>query len=200
MRRIHREATRPLASSMVIIGEDKFIHFSGVAGGRACTVVIRGATQQILDEAERSLHDALCVLQQTLKEPKIIYGGGSGEMLMARAVQELADKVAGKESIAIEALANALRQLPTIIADNAGYDSADLIARLRALHSEGKKNMGLDMDKGTVGDMGKLGIIESYRVKLQMFVSAVEAAEMLLRVDNIIRAAPRPRSEDNRPC
>ena len=77
----------------MIIGEDKFIHFSGVAGGRACTVVIRGATQQILDEADRSLHDALCVLQQTLKEPRIIYGGGSGEMLMARAVQELADKV-----------------------------------------------------------------------------------------------------------
>ena len=77
----------------VIIGEDKFIHFSGVAGGRACTVVIRGATQQILDEAERSLHDALCVLQQTLKEPKVIYGGGSGEMLMAKAVQDLSDKV-----------------------------------------------------------------------------------------------------------
>ena len=77
----------------VIIGEDKFIHFSGVAGGRACTVVIRGATQQILDEAERSLHDALCVLLQTLKEPKIIYGGGSGEMLMAKSVQELSDKV-----------------------------------------------------------------------------------------------------------
>ena len=74
------------------------------------------------------------------------------------------------------------------------------MARLRALHSEGKNNMGLDMEKGTVGDMAELGIVESYRVKLQMFVSAVEAAEMLLRVDNIIRAAPRPRSEDNRPC
>lgn len=64
-----------------------------MAGGRACTVVIRGATQQILDEAERSLHDALCVLQQTLKEPRIIYGGGCSEMLMAKAVQELSDKV-----------------------------------------------------------------------------------------------------------
>ena len=74
------------------------------------------------------------------------------------------------------------------------------MARLKALQSEGKNNMGLDMEKGTVGDMAELGIIESYRVKLQMFVSAVEAAEMLLRVDNIIRAAPRPRNEDNRPC
>ena len=84
--------------------------------------------------------------------------------------------------------------------DNGGYDSADLITNLRASHSEGKMNMGVDMTKGIVEDMGKLGIIESYRVKLQMLVSAVEAAEMLLRVDNIIRAAPRQRTEDNRPC
>ncbi|WP_411022979.1 TCP-1/cpn60 chaperonin family protein, partial [Salmonella sp. s51228] len=182
----------------VMIGEDTFIHFSGVARGQACTIVIRAATLQILDEAQRSLHDALCVLQQTLKDPRTIYGGGSGEMLMARAVQELAETVSGKENLAIEALAIALRKLPTIIADNAGYDSAELISQLRALHSQNKHNMGLNMQDGCVGDMEKLGVKESLRVKLKMLTSAVEAAEMLLRVDNIIKAAPRPRSKDDR--
>ena len=120
----------------VMIGDDKVLKFSGVPLGEACTIVIRGATQQILDEAERSLHDALCVLTQTVKDSRVIYGGGSGEMLMANAVSQLADSTPGKESFAIEAFAKALRQLPTIIADNGGYDSAQLISELRAYHSQ----------------------------------------------------------------
>ena len=87
------------------------IHFSGVALGEACSVVLRGATQQILDEAERSLHDALCVLSQTVKETKVVYGGGSSEMLMANAVNELANQTPGKEAMAMESFAHALRQV-----------------------------------------------------------------------------------------
>uniref|UniRef100_A0A3B4ATD2 Uncharacterized protein n=1 Tax=Periophthalmus magnuspinnatus TaxID=409849 RepID=A0A3B4ATD2_9GOBI len=172
----------------VMIGEDNLIHFSGVAM-EACTVVLRGATQQILDEAERSLHDALCVLAQTVKEPRIVFGGCS-EMLMAKVVTDLANKTAGKEAVAMESFAKALRMLPTIIADNAGYDSADLIAQLRAAHQENKNTFGLDMTAGTVGDMAELGITESFQVKRQVLLSAAEAAEMILRVDNIIKAAP----------
>lgn len=178
----------------VIIGEDKLLRFSGVALGEACTVVLRGATQQILDEAERSLHDALCVLTQTVKETRIVYGGGCSEMLMADAVQKLAMTTAGKEAEAIEAFARALRQLPTTIADNGGYDSTDLVSKLRALHAEGNQTAGLDMEKGVVGDMVELGITESYKVKLQVLMSASEAAEMILRVDDIIKSAPRQRS------
>lgn len=127
----------------VIIGEDKLIRFSGVALGEACSIVLRGATQQILDEADRSLHDALCVLTQTVKEPRIVYGGGCSEMLMAQAVSTLAQKTPGKESIAMESFANALRKLPTVIADNAGYDSSELISQLRAFHAAGNNLMGL---------------------------------------------------------
>ncbi|XP_065184466.1 T-complex protein 1 subunit beta-like [Sycon ciliatum] len=177
----------------VMIGEDKLMRFSGVALGEACTVVLRGATQQILDEAERSLHDALCVLSQTVKEPRTVFGGGCSEMLMANAVSQLASKTAGKESMAMESFAKALRQLPTIIADNAGYDSAELVSSLRAAHTEGKQTSGLDMELGEVGDMAQLGITESYLVKRQILLSAAEAAEMILRVDDIIRAAPRQR-------
>jgi T-complex protein 1 subunit beta len=180
----------------VIIGEDKLLKFSGVALGEACTIVLRGATQQILDEAERSLHDALCVLQQTVRETRTVFGGGCSEMLMANAVSELATKTPGKEAIAVESFAKALRQLPTVIADNAGYDSADLVSELRAVHTEGKITMGLDMELGCVGDMSALGITESFRVKQQVLVSASEAAEMILRVDNIIKAAPRQRMSD----
>ncbi|GFS10319.1 T-complex protein 1 subunit beta [Elysia marginata] len=182
----------------VMIGEDKLLKFSGVALGEACTVVLRGATQQILDEAERSLHDALCVLSQTVKETRTVYGGGCSEMLMADAVSKLAAKTPGKEAVAMEAFAKALRQLPTIIADNAGYDSADLIAQLRAAHTSGKHTTGLDMQQGRVGDVAQLGITESYQVKRQVLVSGHEAAEMILRVDNIIKAAPRPRQPDHR--
>ncbi|XP_073411609.1 T-complex protein 1 subunit beta [Dendrobates tinctorius] len=184
----------------VMIGEDKLIHFSGVAMGEACTIVLRGATQQILDEAERSLHDALCVLSQTVKDTRTVFGGGCSEMLMAHAVADLANRTPGKESVAMESFAKALQMLPTIIADNAGYDSADLVSQLRAAHSEGKKTYGLDMRNGIIGDMEQVGITESFQVKRQVLLSAAEAAEVILRVDNIIKAAPRKRVPDHHPC
>jgi hypothetical protein len=97
----------------------------------------------MVDEAERSLHDALSVLSQTVKETRIVLGGGCSEMLMSVAVEESAKKVSGKKAIAAEAFARALRQIPTILADNAGYDSSDLVARLRAAHYEGQTDAGL---------------------------------------------------------
>lgn len=181
----------------VMIGEDKLIRFQGVALGEACTVILRGATQQILDEAERSLHDALCVLNATVKETRVVYGAGCSEMLMANAIQDLAIKTPGKEAVAMEAFATALRQLPTVIADNAGFDSADLVAQLRAQHADGHKTMGLDMDAGVVADVAKLGITESFKVKSQVLISAAEAAEMILRVDDILKSAPRQRMPDH---
>ncbi|XP_065843229.1 T-complex protein 1 subunit beta-like [Oscarella lobularis] len=177
----------------IMIGEDRLIRFSGVALGEACTVVLRGATQQILDEAERSLHDALCVLSQTTRETRVICGGGCAEIAMANAVFALALKTPGKEAIAMEAFGRALCQLPTIIADNGGYDSADLVAQIRAAHNEGKSTCGLNMTDGSVGDVKALGVTESFLVKRQVLLSASEAAEMLLRVDDIVRNAPRPR-------
>lgn len=128
-----------------MIGEDTLLKFSGVPLGEACTVVIRGATQQILDEAERSLHDALCVLAATVRESRIVYGGGCSEMVMACAVMSAAAATPGKEAVAMESFARALQQLPTVIADNAGYDSAQLVSELRAAHNSGANTMGLGM-------------------------------------------------------
>ena len=117
-------------------------------------------------------------------------------MLMANAVRELAMKTEGKEAFAIEGFANALQQLPTIIADNGGYDSNEIMSQLRAKHALGESTKGLDMEKGCVGDVKELGITESYMVKRRVVNSAASAAEMILRVDNILSAAPRQRGGD----
>jgi T-complex protein 1 subunit beta len=180
----------------VIIGEDKLLRFSGVAAGEACTIVLRGSSMQLLEEAERSLHDALCVLSQTVRSPSTVLGAGCSEMLMAKAVDEMAAKTPGKKAVAVEAFARALRQLPIILADNAGYDSSELIARLRAAHYSGQTTIGLDMERGDLGDAYIMGITEPLKLKRQMLLSASEAAEMIIRVDNILRSAPRRREHE----
>lgn len=175
----------------VLIGEDVFTKFTGVAAGEACTIVLRGATEHVLDEAERSLHDALSVLSQTTRDTKTCLGGGCSEMIMSKAVEQIAANVVGKKSLAIESFARALRQLPTILADNAGFDSSELVTKLRSAIYNGMTTSGLDLNNGTVADMRELGIVESYKLKRAVVSSAAEAAEVLLRVDNIIRAKPR---------
>eukprot|EP00928_Gymnodinium_smaydae_P086710 TRINITY_DN71155_c0_g1_i1.p1 TRINITY_DN71155_c0_g1~~TRINITY_DN71155_c0_g1_i1.p1 ORF type:complete len:536 (-),score=165.85 TRINITY_DN71155_c0_g1_i1:270-1877(-) len=177
----------------IMIGEDKVIKFSGCKQGEACTIVLRGASQHILDEAERSLHDALAVMFQTVTETRVVHGGGSTEMAMSNAIMEKMKTVSGKESLAMESFAKALQQIPTILADNGGFDSADLVGQLRAAHARGVHTMGLEFMKGGVADMAELGIMESYRSKLSQLCSAAEAAEMIIRVDDIIRNAPRQR-------
>ena len=177
----------------IMIGEDKLIHFSGVAKAEACTIVLRGASSHLLDEAERSLHDALCVLSQTVKDSRVVLGGGCAEMVMSKATDELATRTAGKRSMAIEAFGRALRMIPTIICDNAGLDSAELLSGLRAGHAAPGGTAGIDILTGTVGDMRTCGIFESFKVKQQILLSATEASEMIIRVDDIIKCAPRQR-------
>lgn len=178
-----------------MIGEDKVLRFGGCKTGEACSIVLRGSSSHVLDEAERSLHDALAILIATVREPRTVYGGGCTECLMAAAVDRAVEETPGKKALAMEAYARALRQLPAIVADNAGYDSAELLTQLRAAHAAGKTTYGLDMYQGTIGDMKALGVRESFKSKLHALLSASEAAEMILRVDDIIKAAPRQREE-----
>eukprot|EP00656_Telonema_subtile_P019588 TRINITY_DN20817_c0_g1_i1.p1 TRINITY_DN20817_c0_g1~~TRINITY_DN20817_c0_g1_i1.p1 ORF type:complete len:538 (+),score=183.66 TRINITY_DN20817_c0_g1_i1:145-1758(+) len=177
----------------IMIGEDRVLRFSGVAKGAACTLVLRGANGSLLDEAERSIHDALCVLMTTVREHRSVYGGGACEIAMAQAVEKSAATVPGKASMAMKGFAVALRSIPLAVADNGGYDSAALITQLEAEHAQGRPQMGLDMITGQVGDMATLGIMEAFRSKEQSLLSAAEAAEMIVRVDNIVKAAPRQR-------
>jgi len=176
-----------------MIGEDKVIKFEGCQKNEACTIILRGSGAHILDEAERSLHDAICVLISAVKNHRVIFGGGNAEIRMSLAVQELANTTEGKEALAIEAFARALRQLPHIIADNAGYDSAEIVQNLRSAIANGEIESGLNMYTGAVDNMRELGVTECLRVKEQAVISATEAAEMILRVDNIVKCAPRQR-------
>lgn len=175
----------------VMIGEDKVIKFSGCKAGEACSIVLRGSGSHILDEAERSIHDALCVLTQTVKNSRVVLGGGNSEIQMALAIEDLAKKTKGKKALAIEAFAKALKALPTIIADNAGLDSAEIVQNLRSEIYNGDKNAGLNIVDGIVGNMVELGVTECLRVKEQSLLAAAEAAEMILRVDEIVKCAPR---------
>ena len=178
----------------MMIGDDLMIHFSGCSLGEACTIILRGASEHILDEAERSLHDALCVLSQTAADTRVIYGGGWAEVQMASSVDEAAARTPGKKSLAMAAFARALRQIPSIIADNAGLDFAEIVSQMRAaVSSDRSSTIGVDIITGGAGDMKERGIFESFKVKSAALMSATEAAEMILRVDDIIKAAPRQR-------
>ncbi|RHZ10580.1 hypothetical protein DYB37_008691 [Aphanomyces astaci] len=129
----------------------------------------------------------------SVRHTRTVMGGGCTEVLMAQAIDELAPGIPGKKSLAMEAFARALRQIPAIIADNGGYDSAELVTQLRAAHFGGHNHAGLNMTNGSIGDMEALGIRESYKSKMQVLLSAAEAAEMILRVDDIVKCAPRQR-------
>jgi len=180
----------------LIIGEDKVIKFSGCAKGEACSIVLRGASSHLLDEAERSLHDALCVIVETVNSHNVVYGGGHCEMRMAQEVDALSLTEKGKEPLTIEAFARALRQIPTILADNGGYDSAEIVSNLKNAIHGGNMSAGLDLYEGKVGDMKELGVYECLRVKEQALLSACEAAEMLIRVDEVVTCAPRQRDRE----
>lgn len=149
----------------IMIGEDKFIKFSGCKSNKSCTIVLRGSSKHILDEAERSFHDAICVLVNTVKNNKVIFGGGNSEMRMAAAVDKLAKTVKGKTAISIEAYARALRQLPVILADNGGFDSSELVQDLKVEIENGNLTMGLNLFDGNVDCMETMGVTESFRAK-----------------------------------
>jgi len=117
-------------------------------------------------------------------------------MKMASEVEQLAKEIKGKEQLAVEGFSRALRQLPTILSDNAGFDSAELVSNLRNAIHDGSVNAGLNLDDGIVGNMKELGIYECFKVKEQALISACEAAEMIIRVDEIISCAPRQRTRE----
>ena len=133
------------------------IKFSGCKRNEACTIVLRGSSQHILDEAERSLHDALCVLVQTVKNKKVIYGGGNTEIQMALEVEKLAKEEKGKEALAMLSYAKALRQLPIAIGENAGFDANSLVHDLEIELSKNQE-AGINIENGNIDSMEKLSI------------------------------------------
>ena len=168
------------------IGNDKMTFIEGCKNPLAVTILIRGGTERIVDEAERSLHDALCVVGDVVEEPKILAGGGAPEMEVAKVLKEYAESLPGREQLAVMQFAEALEVIPTTLAENAGLDPIDIISELRAHHEKGKVWAGVDVNVGKVGDMEKAGVFEPIVVKKQIIKSCSEAASLILKIDDVI--------------
>jgi thermosome len=168
------------------IGGDKMTFIEGCKNPHAVAILIRGGTQRIMDEAERSIHDALCVVRDVVKEPKIVAGGGAPEEEVARALRKYAETLPGKEQLAVIGYADAVEIIPTTLAENAGLDTIDILSELKVQHEKGKIWAGINVQSGKIEDMKKLGVLEPLSVKTQIVKSATEAATMILRIDDVI--------------
>jgi len=179
------------------IGDDKMTFIEGCKNPHSVAILIRGGTERFVDEAERSVHDALCVVRDVVQEPKILAGGGSPEMEIARALKGYAESMPGREQLAVQSFGEAIEIVPLTLGENAGLDPIDVLSELRARHEKGEKWAGVDVFAGKIRDMLKLGVYEPLAVKKQIIKSATEAAKMLLRIDDVIaagktRAPPMP--------
>ena len=168
------------------IGDNKMTFIEGCKSPLAVTILIRGGTERIVEEAERSLHDALCVVGDVIEEPKILAGGGAPEMELSKVLKDYAESLPGREQLAVMQFAEALEVIPTTLAENAGLDPIDIITELRAQHEKGKTWAGVDVDTGKVGDMEKAGVFEPIVVKKQIIKSCSEAATLILKIDDVI--------------
>ena len=171
----------------VRIGDDKLVYVREAKNPKAVTIMIRGGSEHVVDEAERSLHDALCVVRNALEDGKIVAGGGAPEAELSKRLKDYGRKVGGREQLAVTAFAEALEAIPVAIAQNAGLDPINVMVELRAKHGNVQnKWYGVNVYTGKAEDMWKLNVVEPLRVKKQVIRSAVEAVTMLLRVDDVI--------------
>jgi thermosome len=182
------------------VGEDKMVFVEGTKNPRAVSIVIRGGLERVVDEAERSFRDALCVVADVIKYPYITYGGGAFEIELASRIREFATKIGGKEQLAVEAFAKALEGIVVALVENAGLDPVDYLMKLRAAHKrdDGYK-YGVNVFTGDIANMEELGVIEPLAVKTNALKAGTEAATMILRIDDVIAAARSKEKESKKP-
>ncbi|MCL7387761.1 MAG: TCP-1/cpn60 chaperonin family protein [Thaumarchaeota archaeon] len=171
------------------VGEDKMVFIEGCENPKSITILIRGGTQRIVDEAERSLKDAINVVKDVIVEGKVVAGGGAPEIEVAMRLRDYANTLAGKEQLAVNKFAEALEIVPSQLAENAGMDPIETIVNLTSEHKKGNKWAGVDVFNAKIADMFKRDVIEPLLVKKQTIKSAVEAASMILKIDDIIAAS-----------
>jgi len=174
------------------VESDKWVFIEGCKNPRSVTVLIRGGSQRVVDEVDRSLHDALMVVKDVVEKPSIVAGGGSPEAYLSTELNEWSGSYDGREQLAMKQYAEALETIPLTIAENAGMDPIDTIIALRANQSSGKQTMGINAKEGKIGNMFSLDIVEPLAVKEQIIKSATEAACMILRIDDVIAVSGGP--------
>ena len=174
------------------VESDKWVFIEGCRNPQSVTLLIRGGSQRVVDEVDRSIHDALMVVKDVIEKPSIVGGGGAPEAYLATHLKEWADSFDGREQLAIKKYAEALEVIPLTIAENAGMDPIDTMVNLRAKQSQGRKWIGIDAKKNTIDDMFSQGIVEPLVVKEQIIKSATECACMILRIDDVIAISGGP--------
>jgi len=170
------------------VADDKMVFVEGCKNPKAVSILIRGSTELVVDEAERALHDALCVVRDVVEDGRVVAGGGAPEIEVARQLRDYAESLRGREQLAVLAFAEAVEIIPKTLAENAGLDPIDIMADLKARHEKEQTTAGVDGIAGKVTDMAKANVWEPLVVKRQAIKSASEAAQMLLRIDDVIAA------------
>jgi archaeal chaperonin len=179
------------------IGDDKMTFIEGCKNPKAVTILIRGGTERLNKEAERSIHDALCVIRDLILDPKVVAGGSAPELEMANTLKKYAQTFPGREQLAIRVFAEALESIAITLSENAGLDPIDILSELRSRHEKGETWAGIEVNSGKVQDMAKANVYEPLAVKRQIIKSATEAASMILKIDDVIasgksKAPPMP--------
>jgi len=167
--------------------EDELFYVEG-EDSHGVTLLLRGSTDHVADEIERSIEDALDVVATTVEDGRVLAGGGAIEVELAGRLRDFADGVEGREQLAVEAFADGVELVPRVLAENAGLDAIDTLVDLRAAHESGQETAGLDVTTGEVQDTYEAGVVEPAHSKEQALASASEAANLVLKIDDIISA------------
>ncbi|ABL77701.1 thermosome subunit alpha [Thermofilum pendens] len=179
------------------VADEKMVFVEGCPNPKSVTILVRGGADHVVDEAERAIHDALSVVRNVIREPKIVAGGGAVEIELAMRLRDFARTLPSREQLAVQKYAEALESIVGILAQNAGMEPIDVLAELKTRHAKGEKWAGVNAYTAKVEDMKKAGVLEPALVKKQVLKSATEAAVMILRIDDIIAAQP-PKSKEKK--
>jgi len=174
------------------VESDKWVFIEGCKHPQSVTLLIRGGTQRVIDEVDRSIHDSLMVVKDVIEKPEIVAGGGAPESFAAAQLKDWADNFDGREQLAIKKYAEALEVIPLTISENAGMDPIDTMATLRSKQNQGQKWTGIDAKNTKIADMMAINVVEPIAVKEQIIKSATEAACMILRIDDVIAVSGGP--------
>ena len=174
------------------VESDKCVFIEGCKHPQSVTLLIRGGTQRVIDEVDRSIHDSLMVVKDVIEKPEIVAGGGAPESFAAAQLKDWADNFDGREQLAIKKYAEALEVIPLTISENAGMDPIDTMATLRSKQNQGQKWTGIDAKNTKIADMMAINVVEPIAVKEQIIKSATEAACMILRIDDVIAVSGGP--------
>ncbi|MDQ5842199.1 MAG: thermosome subunit, partial [Thermoproteota archaeon] len=171
---------------------DKWVFVEGCKNPKSVSILVRGGSQRVVDEAERSVHDAIMAVKDVVEYPYVVVGGGAPEALVSSKLREWAATLSGRVQLAVEKYADGIETIPIVLAENAGMDPLDTQVQLRSKSSVGKARYGIDVINGRVADLAAKDIYEPLAVKEQVINAATEAACMILRIDDVI-AASKPK-------